>query len=127
MISSMTRKSAVSRSISTRAYFAEPGCFLYADRSASSSAIISFSGSMPFSRASAFIASRISRDMCLLLHQVGSLDGRIGNRDDSVGRGERALVRVRPHELTRDTRALTDHHAGRGPHLRAATDEALEV
>ena len=63
MISSMTRKSAVSRSISTRAYLAEPGCFLYAESSASSSAIISFSGSMPFSRASACIASRISRDM----------------------------------------------------------------
>src|SRR5271169_3425025 len=28
MISSMTLKSAVSRSISTRAYLAEPGCFL---------------------------------------------------------------------------------------------------
>src|SRR5438445_11685191 len=93
MISSMTRKSAVSRSISTRAYLADPGCFLYADSSASSSAIISFSGSIPFSRASACMASRISRDMPLLLDQVRTADLRIGDRDDApVGRQGDLLV-----------------------------------
>src|SRR5664279_2179859 len=99
MISSITRKSAVSRSISTRAYLAEPGCFLYADSSASSSAIISFSGSIPFSRASACMASRISRDMALLLDQVGSADLRVGDRDDAAVGGQGDLLLRGSHEL----------------------------
>ena len=47
--SSKTLKSPVSWSTSTRAYFAEPGLFLYAERSASSSASISVSAAIPFS------------------------------------------------------------------------------
>src|SRR5947207_14042595 len=100
MISSMTRKSAVSRSISTRAYLSEPGCFLYADSSASSSATMSFSGSMPFSRASACMASRISRDTaCLVLEQVGAVDVRVRDRDHAAVGGERDLLLGGPDEL----------------------------
>src|ERR1700746_2011435 len=105
IFSSMTRKSAVSRSISTRAYFAEPGCFLYADSSASSSAIISFSGSMPFSRSSAFIASRISRDMALVLEQGRAADIGVGNRDHALLRGQRDLLIGARDELAREAPA----------------------
>ena len=59
-ISSNTRKSAVERSMSTRAYFAAPGVFLYADSSASSSASMSFSDEMPFSFSRVWTASTIS-------------------------------------------------------------------
>src|SRR5579863_4041079 len=127
MISSITRKSAVSRSISTRAYLAEPGCFLYADRSASSSATISFSGSIPFSRASACIASRISRDMCLLLHQMGSPDRRVGDGDDALGKAERDLLWARADQLAGQCVSPRERGAGLGSHAGATPDEAAEM
>src|SRR6185312_5609954 len=137
IFSSMTRKSAVSRSISTRAYFAEPGCFLYAERSASSSAIISFSGSMPFSRASACIASRISRDIAgfLLLDQVGTANLRVRDRDHAAVRGERHLILGSPHQLSceaahrarRTVRRTVDGPRMAHAHTRAPADEAPEV
>src|SRR5260370_31347477 len=130
MISSMTRKSAVSRSISTRAYFAAPGCFLYADSSASSSAIMSFSGSMPFSRASAFMASRISRDMPLLLDEVGTTNVAVWDCDDTLLGGDRDLLVRCADELAGDAwvRAIRGRRtAGGGAHTRAPADEPAGV
>ena len=66
-ISSNTRKSAVLRSMSTRAYLAAPGVFLYAESSASSSASMSFSDEMPFSFSRVWTASTISLLNLLLL------------------------------------------------------------
>src|SRR6202022_1244474 len=138
MISSMTLKSAVSRSISTRAYLAEPGCFLYADSSASSSAIISFSGSIPFSRASACIASRISRDIALLLEQVRTADVRVGDGNHASVRGEGDLILGGGHELPGEGHALGNRGGvlararSAGPRMArayagAAADEAAKV
>src|SRR5947209_11852290 len=51
----------------------------------------SLSGAMPFSRASAPMASRISRDMCLLLDEVGAGDVAVGDGDDPGRGGDRHL------------------------------------
>src|SRR3954469_18984935 len=68
--------------MSTRAYRAAPGCFLYADRSASSSAAIRRSAEMPFSRSSTWTASTISLDIRSALQQVAAVDLGVGDRDD---------------------------------------------
>src|ERR671933_140335 len=81
------------------ANLAGPGCFLYADRSASSSAWRSFSSEMPFSRASACMASRISRDMALLLDEVRTVDVGVRDGDHAGGGGDRHLVVGRADEL----------------------------
>src|SRR3954447_2553422 len=125
MMSSVTRKSAVSGSMSTRAYFAAPGCFLYALNSASSRATRSLSGEMFFSRASAPIASRISRDMRLLLDEVGAGDVAVGDGDDPGGGGDRDLGLRRADELARE-RAMTVARVARA-HARTASEVPAEV
>src|SRR3954447_15236174 len=98
----MTTKSPVSWSTSTRAQRAAPGSFLYAERRASSSAVMSCSGEMPFSRARAVMASRISRDMVLRLlglDEVGSGDGVVRDGDHAGAGGDRHLRLGSSHEL----------------------------
>src|ERR1700712_851439 len=98
----MTTKSPVSGSTSTRAERAAPGSFLYAESSASSSAAMSFSGEMPFSAARAVMASRMSRDMRLLLlglDEVGSGDGVVREGDDARACSDRHLRLGGAHEL----------------------------
>src|SRR3954451_21355974 len=62
---------------------------------------MSFSAEMPFSRASACMASRISRDMCvLLLDEVRTVDVGVRNRDDPAVGGDRHGVGAGAHQLT---------------------------
>src|SRR3712207_691831 len=123
--SSNTLKSADSRSMSTRAYLAAPSCFLYADSSASSSASISRSEEMPFSRSRTWTASTISFDMGLALQQVASLDVGVRDRHDAGVGGDRHLVVGGADQLPRE--ALATAVVGGRPHLRAAADVAAEV
>src|SRR3954449_570075 len=98
-------KSPVSRAMSTRAYRAAPGCFLYADRSASSSAAMRRSAEMPFSRSSTWTASIISLDIRSSLQQVAAVDLGVRDRDDPrVGR-DRHLVVTCSDQLAREASA----------------------
>src|SRR5919201_4144649 len=73
-----TRKSPSWRSSSTTAWRDEPGVFLYAARSASSSAAISVSPSIPLSRSSSWTSSMISRLISApLFDQVSPHDLRV--------------------------------------------------
>src|SRR5215212_3693660 len=123
--SSNTLKSALSRSMSTRAYLAAPGCFLYAESNASSSASISRSEEMPFSRSRTWTASTISFDIGLALQQVASLDVGVRDRDDAGVRGDGHGILGRAYELPRE--ALVAAVLLAGAHARAAADEAAEV
>src|SRR4051794_30124079 len=61
---------------------------------------MSFSAEMPFSRASACIASRISRDMFgLLLDKVRTVDVGVRDRDDPGVRGNGHRVVACAHQL----------------------------
>src|SRR3954471_16544552 len=89
---------------------------------------MSFSGEMPFSRARAVMASRISRDMVLLLlglDEVGSGDGVVRDRHDAGAGGDRDLGLGRSHQLAGERLAavvlVARAHAG------SATDETPEV
>src|ERR1700722_13923689 len=92
ILSSQTMKSPESRSIWTLAYGAEPGVFLYADSSASSSASISFSWEMFFSAARPLTASTISLDIASVSgYEVGADDLLVGDRDDAVAGRDRDI------------------------------------
>src|SRR4051794_31529338 len=93
-------KSPLSRSMSTRAYLAAPGCFLKAERSASSSAAIRRSDEMPFSRSRTWTASTISLDIPSVLQQVAPVDVRVRDRHDPAVRGYGHLFVARSHELS---------------------------
>src|ERR1700748_1372899 len=99
-------KSPLSRAMSTRAYLAAPGVFLYAESRASSSAAIRRSEEIPFSRSRTRTASRISLLMRSALHQVASVDLRIRDRDDPGIRRHRHLAVARANELAREGLAL---------------------
>src|SRR3954454_444759 len=125
-ISSITRELPVSGSIRTRAYFAAPGCFLYADSSASSRAWRSLSSAMPFSRARACMASTISRDICfLLLDQIRTVDVGVRDGDHARGGGDRHLLVRGADELVRE--ALVAVAPVACANASAATEEAAEV
>src|SRR3954469_10514891 len=100
-------KSPVSRAMSTRAYRAAPGCFLYAERSASSSASISRSAEMPFSRSSTWTASMISLDIPSPLQQVAAVDLGVRDRDDPGVGGDCDLVVARADQLAGEALATT--------------------
>src|SRR3954447_9283856 len=123
--SSHTVKSPDSRSISTRAYVADSGVFLYADRSASSRATKSFSAEIPFSLARARVASRISLDTELLPYEVGTLDVVVRDGHDAAGIGDGDLRVGGADELSREALATVDRLAR--PDARAMTEEAAEV
>src|SRR5215212_10891786 len=80
---------------------------------------------MPFSRASAVIASRISRDMWLLLHQVRSGDVGVRDGDHAAVGGDRDRVVGGADELPRE--AVVSVVVAAGAHARLAADEATEV
>src|SRR5450759_1343832 len=112
---------------------------------------------MPFSRASACMASRISRDISgppLLLDEVRTTDLRVGDRDDAPVGGEGDLAVGSSHELSGEAlgalggrrpigigRPRSPYRSGArahspegwvpggwvGQHACAATDEAAEV
>src|SRR4051794_7012077 len=89
---------------------------------------MSFSGEMPFSRARAVMASRISRDMVLLLlglDEVGSRDGVVRDRDDAGAGGDRHL-RLRGADELAGERLVPVVLFTRA-HARPAPDEAPEV
>src|SRR5687768_11516339 len=80
---------------------------------------------MPFSRASAVIASRISRDMWLLLHQVRTRDVGVRDGDDAAVGGDRHGVVGGADELPRE--ALVTVVVAARAHTGALADEATEV
>src|SRR5918992_161136 len=123
--SSSTRKSPESRSIRTRAYRAAPGCFLYADRRASSKASMSFSSEMPFSRPSTRTASTISCDMRSVSQKVRSMDVRVRDRDHPSLGGDGDAVIARVEQLAGERAPPVVLAAG--AHPRAPADEAAEV
>src|SRR4051794_24272156 len=89
---------------------------------------MSFSGAMPFSRASAVIASRISRDIrvrLLGLDEVGSEDGVVRDGGDAAACGDRHL-RVRRADELAGERLVTVELLAR-THAGAAPDERAEV
>src|SRR4051794_15890908 len=89
---------------------------------------MSFSGEMPFSRARAVMASRISRDMVLLLlglDEVGSRDGVVRDRDDAGAGGDRHLRLGSSHELAGE-RLVAVVLLARA-HASSPTDEPPEV
>src|SRR4051794_14021395 len=89
---------------------------------------MSFSGEMPFSRANAVMASRISRDMVLLLlglDEVGSGDGVVRDGDDAGAGGDRHLRLGSSHELAGERLVAIVLVAG--ANASAPTDEAPEV
>src|SRR3954447_7535194 len=92
-------KSPLSRAMSTRAYLAAPGVFLYADSRASSRAAISRSDEIPFSRSRTRTASTISLLMRSALQQVASVDVRVRDRDHPVVGRHRHLTVARADEL----------------------------
>src|SRR6185437_2074155 len=92
-------KSPLSRPMSTRAYLAAPGVFLYAERRASSRAAIRRSDEMPFSRSRTRTASKISLLMRSALQQVASVDLHVRDRHDPVVGRHRHLAVARAHEL----------------------------
>src|SRR4051812_50198172 len=80
---------------------------------------------MPFSRASAVMASWISRDMCSMLlglDEVGSGDGVVRDGDDAGVGGDRHLRLRGTHELTGERLVAVGRLAGANP--GAAADEA---
>src|SRR5690349_7166831 len=85
---------------------------------------MSFSGEMPFSRASAVMASRISRDMVLLLlglDEVGSGDRVVRDRHDAGACRDRDLGLGRAHQLAGERLVAVVRLAR--PHARSPTDE----
>src|SRR4051794_26972254 len=118
-------KSPVSRAMSTRAYRAAPGCFLYADRRASSRAAIRRSAEMPFSRSSTWTASTISLDIRSALQQVAAIDVGVRDGDDPGVGGDGYLLVVRAHELAGEAPAAAVVLAR--AHARALSDVAAEV
>ena len=86
---------------------------------------MSFSAAMPFSRASACMASRISRDMGYSLDEVGSGDGVVRDRDDAGVGGDRDLRLGGSDELTGEGPVPLARLAGADP--RAAAEEPAEV
>src|SRR5438046_718566 len=87
---------------------------------------MSFSAEMPFSRASACMASRISRDMCgLLLDEVRSVDVGVRDRDDPVVGGDRHGVVAGAHQLTGER--LVAFPGLARPDAGAAAEEAAVV
>src|ERR1051325_3103104 len=89
---------------------------------------MSFSGEMPFSRASAVMASRMSRDMRLLLlglDEVGSGDVAVRDRDHAGAGRDRDLRLGSSHELAgeRLVAVVLLARAPAGP----GTDEPPEV
>src|SRR3954469_4592790 len=111
--------------MSTRAYRAAPGCFLYADRSASSSAAMRRSAEMPFSRSSTWTASIISLDIRSSLQQVAAVDLGVGDRDDPRVGGDGHLIVAGADELPCEASATAVVHAR--AHACAASDVAAEV
>src|SRR5918993_4458549 len=85
----------------------------------------SFSGEMPFSRASAVMASRISRDIELLLHEVRSCDVAVRDGDDAGVGGDRHRVVRGADQLARE-RAVAVVVVAR-PYARAPAEEPAEV
>src|SRR6476659_4051366 len=84
------------------------------------------SGAIPFSTASAFMASRISRDMSvLLLDEVGSADVGVRDGDDPVVGGDGDLRVVGADELAGEGRVAVAGVAGANP--GAAAEEAAVV
>src|SRR5919202_5736962 len=108
--------------MSTRAYFADPACFLYADSSASSSAAIRRSAEMPFSRSRTWTASTISLDMRSALQQVAAVDLGVRDRHDAAVGGDGDVGVARPHELAGEALALALHGVRVDEHARAPTD-----
>src|SRR5919197_2873530 len=92
-------KSPLLRSMSTRAYFAAPWVFLYAESRASSRAAIRRSDEIPFSRSRTRTASKISLLMRSALQQVASVDVRVRDRHDAVVGRHSYLAVARAHEL----------------------------
>src|SRR3954468_5096363 len=89
---------------------------------------MSFSGEMPFSRPSAVMASRISRDMVpllLRLDEVGSGDGVVRDRDDAGAGGDRHLRLGSSHELAGERLVAVVRFAR--SHAGTPTDEPPEV
>src|SRR3954451_19162724 len=80
---------------------------------------------MPFSRACAPIASRISRLMRLLLDQVGTVYVGVGDLHDPAVGGQDDLALARADELAGEA-AVPVVRLARA-HLRAAADVAAEV
>src|SRR3954454_18955231 len=80
---------------------------------------------MPFSRARAPMASRISRDMRLLLHQVGPGDVVVGDGDDPGRGGDRHLGLRGADELTGER--LVPCVVLARPDAGAPAEEAAEV
>src|SRR3954471_5035640 len=118
-------KSPLSRAMSTRAYLAAPGVFLYADSRASSRAAISRSDEIPFSRSRTRTASRISLLMRSALQQVASIDFRVRDRHDARVCRHRDLAVARADKLARQ--GLASVVVVTRAHARAASDEAAEV
>src|SRR5919197_75008 len=118
-------KSPLLRSMSTRAYFAAPWVFLYAESRASSSADIRRSEEMPFSRSRTRTASRISLLMRSALQQVGSIHVRVRDRHDPGVGGHGDLVVSRADQLARKRRTSPVLLAR--AHARTTADEAAEV
>src|ERR1700722_12957073 len=126
IFSSQTMKSPESRSISTFAYGAEPGVFLYADSSASSSASISFSCEMFFSAARPRTASTISLDMDLVSgYEVGADDLLVRDRQDPVAGGDRDVAFRGADQFT--GQLLVAFRGIPQAHPRAAAQEAAVV
>src|SRR3954454_6318004 len=80
---------------------------------------------MPFSRASAPIASRISRLMRLLLDQVGTVDVVVGDLHDPRVGGQDDLGLARSDELAGE--AATAVVVAARAHARTLTEVAAEV
>src|SRR5215207_7706750 len=80
---------------------------------------------MPFSAARPLMASRISRDMDLLLDQVGTLDVAVGDRDDPGVRGDGDLGVRGADDLAGE--ALVSFARVAGADARLAPHEAAEV
>src|SRR5919201_4349317 len=118
-------RSPLLRSMSTRAYFAAPWVFLYADSRASSSADIRRSEEIPFSRSRTRTASRISLLMRSALQQVASVDVRVRDGHDARVGSHRDLAVARSDELAREGLAPVVVLAR--AHTRATTHEATEV
>src|SRR3954451_2767693 len=79
---------------------------------------------MPFSRPRTVIASRISRDMWLLLDEVGTLDLGVRDGDDAAVGGDRDLLVRGADELAGEGSVAVDGVAG--AHAGMAAEEAAE-
>src|ERR1700722_17800072 len=127
IFSSQTLKSPDSRPIWTLAYGAEPGVFLYADSSASSSASISFSWEMFFSAARPRTASTISLLIACSVsrYEVGAGDLLVRDRDEPVRGGERDVCVARAHQLA--GQLLVPIRGVAQAHARAPAEKAAVV